>query len=390
MNRAPYSLTLESRVDGGPSAYRFRTADGVVSKRSFRDAELLLLEALWDADPGRLLCPEANYGVVGTVLAAVADAVTMTESSARATRLCERNVRANDADASVSLLADLRRLDRRFDTVAYAPKAFTPIELGRRRIADAVSRLRPNGRLYLAASKRAGLRRYADGLREIGAEVERVAADGDCRLLAATRPAVGPANGDDGDDDGDAHDGPSGSLSPRRIRPTVDGVELPLVTAPGLFSATGLDDGTRLLLESSTVRDGERVLDLCCGYGPAGVYAARTADCEVWLSDDDRVATRCAERSLRAAGADGSVVTADCLEGVPDRTFDAVLCNPPTHAGSGVLSELLDGARDVLAANGRLRLVHHRDLDLRPHLSRFGTVERVRTGEKHVVLTARP
>jgi 16S rRNA (guanine1207-N2)-methyltransferase len=381
MNRTPYELALESRVEGGPSEYRFHTADGVASKQSFRTAELLLLEALWDADPGGLLCPEANYGVVGTVLSAVADAVEMTESSARAVRLCERNARENDADASVSLLADLRTLDRRVDTVAYAPKAFTPVEVGKQRIADTASRLRPGGRLYLAASKRAGLSRYEDCLREVGTGVERIDADGDCRLLAATRPEVASADGGAG---------PPTYVSPREKRPTVDGVDLPLVTVPGLFSATGLDDGTRLLLESATVRGGERVLDLCCGYGPVGVYAARTADAEVWLTDDDRIATRCAECSLRTAGVHGRVVTADCLDGVAGRTFDAVLCNPPTHAGSGVLSELLGGARNVLATDGRLRFVHHRDLDLRPHLSRFGTVERVRTGEEHVVLEARP
>jgi hypothetical protein len=41
MNRTPYELALESRVEGGPSEYRFHTADGVASKQSFRTAELL-------------------------------------------------------------------------------------------------------------------------------------------------------------------------------------------------------------------------------------------------------------------------------------------------------------------------------------------------------------
>jgi 16S rRNA (guanine1207-N2)-methyltransferase len=374
MRCASYRLSLGANVPEGPGTYRFETADGVASKRSFRTAELLLLEALWEVDLGRLLCVEANYGVVGTVLSARADAVHATESSARAARLCERNARENGADVSVELVADLGTLDRRFDTVAYAPKPYTAVPVGKQRLVDALSLLCRDGRLYLAGSRRTGLSRYEDCLREAGATVERVGDRDGCRLLAATRPRT--------------LDPPS-YVSVRRIRPTVGGVDLSLRAVPGLFSASGLDDGTRLLLESVALGEGERVLDLCCGYGAVGAYAGRVADGEVWLSDDDRVATRCAECSLRASGVDGTVLTADCLEGVADRTFDAVLCNPPTHAGEGVLAELLSGAYDVLAPGGRLNVVHHRALDLGEHLVRYGDAETLETGVDHVVLSAR-
>lgn len=373
MNRAPYELVLQSRVPDARPTYRFHTADGICSKRSFRTAELLLVDSLWDADPGRLLALEANYGVVGIVLASRAPAVDLVESSARATHLCERNAAENDRDVSVTLAADVTTFDDAFDSVAYAPKPYTPLSVGTQRIADALSVLRPGGSLYLAASKRTGLARYEACLRETAATVEGVAERDGCSLLEATRPRSFE---------------PPTYVSLRTIRPDVDGTTLSLVTVPGLFSASRLDDGTRLLLESTTVEDGERVLDVCCGYGAVGAYAARVADCEVWLSDDDRVATSCAESSLSASGVDGTIVTADCAEGVADRTFDTVLCNPPTHAGSGVLSELFAGVRGVLAPDGELAVVHHRELDLRDRLSLFGTIERVRTGDEHVVLRA--
>lgn len=373
MNRAPYELVLQSRVSDARPTYRFHTADGVCSKRSFRTAELLLVDSLWDANLGHLLALEANYGVVGTVLASRAHAVVLVESSARATQLCERNAAENDRDVSVTLAAEVTTFDDAFDAVAYAPKPYTPLSVGTQRIADALSVLRPGGNLYLAASKQTGLARYEACLRETAATVEQVAERDECSLLEATRPRSFE---------------PPTYVSPRAIRPEVDGATLSLVTVPGLFSASQLDDGTRLLLKSTTVEDGERVLDVCCGYGAAGVYAARVADCEVWLSDDDRVATSCAECSLSASGVDGTVVTADGAEGVTDRTFDSVLCNPPTHAGSGVLSELFAGVRRVLAPDGELAVVHHRELDLRDCLSRFGTIERVRTGDEHVVLRA--
>ncbi|MFC4358888.1 methyltransferase [Halobium salinum] len=378
MNRTPYSLALESRVSAGPATYRFHTADGVVSKESFRRPELLLLEHLWGTDLGDLLVVEANYGVVGTVLATAAESVHATESSARAATLCDRNANENDADASVSVVADLETLDGRFDTVAYAPKPFTPVAVGKQRAVDALSALRPDGRLYLASAEEEGLGRYESALRTTGASVREVAEDGRFRLSEATHTESSLGT-----------DTPS-FVTQRTLTPTVDGVDLSFVAAPGTFSASALDEGTRLLASAARVDDGDRVLDLCCGYGALGAYAGRVADCELWLSDDSRVATRCAERSLRASGVDGTVVTADCVEGVAGRTFDTVLCNPPTHAGAGVLSELLGDVRGLLAPEGRLFLVHHRDLDLGVHLSRFRRVERVREGEDHVVLRAIP
>ncbi|WP_440006736.1 methyltransferase [Halomicrococcus sp. SG-WS-1] len=375
MRRAPYELALESRVSGARPKYRFRTADGVVSKRSFRTPELLLLESLWDRDLGRLLCPQANYGVTGVVLADAAAAVEMTETSARAARLCERNAGENGVEASVSVVADLTTLEGEFDTVAYAPKRYAPLAVGKQRVANALAVLRPGGSAYVAASKETGLARYEDQLRDVAADVTSVAERDGYRLLEAIRP--------------ETFDPPS-YVTPRTRRPTVDGVDLALATVPGVFAAGGLDDGTRLLAEASTVSDGDRVLDLACGYGALGAYASLAADCEVWLSDDDAVATSCAERSLRASGATGTVVTADCLTGVADRTFDRVLCNPPTHAGGDVLSELFAGARDVLAPDGELAFVRHRELTLREHLAPFGDVETRRTGREHVVRTATP
>ncbi|WP_158058478.1 methyltransferase [Halorussus halophilus] len=375
MRHAPYELALESHVTDARSQYLFHTADGVVSKQSFRDAELLILESLWDRELGHVLCPQANYGVVGVILADTADSVEMTETSARASRLCERNVRENDVEASVSLRADLTTLEPKFDTVAYAPKRYTPITVGKQRIADALSVLRPGGSLYLAASKETGLNRYEEQLCDIAGSVTCLADRNGYRLFEATRPRVFE---------------PPSYVTFRTLEPTVAGEGLQLVTTPGLFAADGLDDGTRLLLESSTVEEGDRVLDIACGYGAIGTYVALAVDCEVWLSDDDVVATSCAKRSLRASGAEGTVVTADCTEGVAGATFDKVFSNPPTYAGNGVLSELFAGVHDVLAPDGELTFVRHEALSLREHLSQFSVVERLRTGREHEVVCARP
>jgi len=179
-------------------------------------------------------------------------------------------------------------------------------------------------------------------------------------------------------------------VTPTRFEVGVDGASVPLATVPGVFAAGRLDDGTRLLAANATVEDDDRVLDLCCSAGPLGTHAGTVADCSVTLTDDSRVATRAAVCSLRVAGIDARVVTADGVNGVGSERFARMLCNPPTHVGDGVLASLLDGARRVLRPDGVLLAVHHRDLDFRPYLPGYGSVTVRDTGDEHVVVAARP
>ncbi|WP_135363225.1 methyltransferase [Halosimplex halophilum] len=371
-------LVLGSRTDAGPDRFEFHTADGVAAADAFCPGELLALEHLWGRDLGRLRTVGARYGVVGVVLADRATSVRMTTASARAAALCERNAAENGADAAVELATGLASIDgsadERADTAVFVPRAYAPIEVGIRRIRSALDSLVSGGALYLAAKPETGLGRYEDALAGAATTVETVAErDGWSLLRAEESPAA---------------DGGRPNPPFDRIDATVDGTDLELVTAPGLFAAGALDGGTRLLAETAIVEDGDAVLDLCCGYGPLAACAGRAADCSVWATDDDALATAAAERTLAANGVDGRVVTGDCTAGVAHESFDTILCNPPTHAGSGVLADLLRGAAAVLAPGGRCWVVHHRALDLDGYFAPFDRVETVATGAEHVVRLA--
>ncbi|MFC7057478.1 methyltransferase [Halovenus salina] len=367
------TLTLEAQVPETPDAYHFRTADGLHAADEFRDADLLLLETLWEHSLDDLLVVQGNYGVVPTVLDATADTVTMTETSSRAARLARTNIDRNGASADVSLSPTVAEVERSFDAACYAPKPYTPLDVGKRRLVDTLSVLRKGGRLYVAGEPSAGISRYENCLREHASHVEVVNQTGRCRVVAATR------SGDIG----------KTAFCPRQtITAHVDGVDLSMVTEPGLFSPNSLDDGTRLLLETAVLEDGEKVLDLACGYGPVGAYSAATADVDVLLTDDNARATACAAATLDATGVEGRVRTVDCLCGL-HHPVDRVLCNPPTHAGSGVLSDLFGGVKRVLGAGGELSVVHHRSLDLDEYLERVGTIVDRTAGTEHTVVTVR-
>ena len=398
MTAAPDPLVLGSQTDSNRDRYRFHTADGVPDADAFCPGELLALEHLWDSDLGRLRTVDARYGVVGIVLAERASAVELTTPSARAAALCERNRAQNDVDATVSTATGLGSVDRTaserprtdysgpvergradgrtvgaVDTTVFVPKGYDPIELGNRRVRTALRSLAPDGDLFVAATPETGLSRFESTLNDAADTVRTVGTNDDWALLRASGPKRDRS--------------PSGPPFDW-LRERVDGVDLSLVTAPGLFAPTAVDDGTRLLAATADIADGDRVLDLCCGYGTLGAHAGSTADCELWCSDDDRLATACACRSLDANGVDGRVVTADCTDGVDDRTFDTVLCNPPTHAGDGVLADIFRGVANVLAPDGRFWFVHHRALDLSRHVDRFDRIRSVATGPEHVVQSA--
>ena len=129
-----------------------------------------------------------------------------------------------------------------------------------------------------------------------------------------------------------------------------------------------MDDGTAALVGAMEIGVDDRVLDLGCGTGLAGLVAARRApQGRVTLVDADVRAVESARRTLKANGiANVETVLSDCGSAVFDRQFDCVITNPPFHQGVGVDYEVAcqfvwDAAR-VLREDGRLFLVANRFL----------------------------
>ncbi|WP_232701471.1 methyltransferase [Halobacterium wangiae] len=367
---------LRSHADRGPDEFVFSAAAGVASPDGFRAADLLLLEHVDPAADADVLVPAANYGVVGTVLGALSPSgrTLLAETSARAAGLCERNLAANDVAGDVALEATLpdATADTQFDVVAYAPRDYDPVDAVKQHIADALAALRPGSDLYLAAHPREGGKRYRDALADIAGGVDRIDKRAGVRLFRAERPATLP---------------PTEYATFDEFTDSVAGDEFTFATYPGVFSGGHVDHGTQLLAETVDPDPEDTVLDLCCGYGPLGAVVADRG-CETWFTDDSAVATACTRRTLDANGLDGRVETADCAAGLPADTFDLVVSNPPTHAGTSVLHELFARASDVLQSGGEFLAVHHEALDL-PLDRAFSRVETVAHGEEHAVVRAR-
>jgi len=125
-----------------------------------------------------------------------------------------------------------------------------------------------------------------------------------------------------------------------------------------VFSRTGVDSGTRLLIETLEVGPGESLLDLGCGYGPIGLaIAATVAAAQVVMTDVNLRALGNARKNAVTNGFRVDVRQGPLYEPVPGLAFHHVVSNPPIRAGKAVVHGIVDGAPAHLLEGGALWLV---------------------------------
>lgn len=142
-------------------------------------------------------------------------------------------------------------------------------------------------------------------------------------------------------------------------------VEGGMVTLPGVFSADGPDPGSRLLAAALPERLPPLVADLGAGWGWLAAQAlAREGVEELHLIEADHAALECARANLPDERVRFHWV--DALRFLPERPFDAVLCNPPFHtaraADPALGGAFVGAAARILAPRGVLWLVANRHL----------------------------
>ena len=137
------------------------------------------------------------------------------------------------------------------------------------------------------------------------------------------------------------------------------------VTRPGVFSADSPDPGSVLLAENLPDALGAHVVDLGAGWGwLAAAVLERATVTRLDLVEADHAALACARRAIRDPRA--QFHWADARRWTPDRAPDAVIMNPPFHAGRAAEPRLgaafVEAAARILPAQGVLWLVANRHL----------------------------
>jgi 16S rRNA (guanine1207-N2)-methyltransferase len=356
---------------------------GVWSWNTLNPGTAALLEVA-EIEPGdSVLDLGCGTGVIGAVagLQVSQGRVWLVDCNTVATACAERTLTASGvSNAEVRLADGVAGLSpASFDLVlSHLPRGRAVQE---ELIRGAAWVLRPGGRFYFVANKRAGVKSAIAYTRELFGRCGVVRQKKGHHVALTVRPPdLHPLPPEDG-------------YVTHSI--TLDGTETAAIGKPGVFAWDRLDDGTGALVRAMEIGVKDRVLDLGCGTGLAGLAAARRAtEGLVLLVDADVRAVESARRTLEANGiANGEALLSDCGSAVLDRRFDVVVANPPFHQGVGVDYEVArqfvrDAAR-VLCRGGRLFLVANRFLRY-PDLIRetFGNLSTVYDDSRYHVLTA--
>ncbi len=142
-------------------------------------------------------------------------------------------------------------------------------------------------------------------------------------------------------------------------------IEGGFVTAPGVFSADGIDPGSRLLGDTLPAKLGAHVIDLGGGWGYLSSRALeREGLTRLDLVEADHAALECARRNLHDPRA--HLHWADATGWRPETRADTVIMNPPFHttraADPGLGRAFIAAAADMLKPAGALWLVANRHL----------------------------
>lgn len=343
----------------------------------------------WDAADELVLAHLAEVGAAGEGWLVVGDA-----HGALATALASRRP-ASWSDSCVSMTATRANLERNgidADVVDLVPSTVDPVgpvdvvvvKVPRTLavLEDQLRRLRPllhEGSVVVGAGMTKDVHRSTIAAFEatVGPTPTSLARKKARLLLASFDPAV------------------ESVPDPGPLRwATAEGVAV--TGLAGVFSASGLDVGTRLLLDHlPDPEPGAVVVDLGCGTGVVGATVAhRHPGVALVCCDESFQAVAASRRTVGAVTADATFHVTDVLDGIADASADAVLCNPPFHAGgartTSVAHRMFAESRRVLRPDGTLTIVANRHLGHHATLRRwFDDVEVVGSDARFVVLRGR-
>lgn len=142
------------------------------------------------------------------------------------------------------------------------------------------------------------------------------------------------------------------------------GIDFEFTTDSGVFSKSGLDFGTQLMLNTVALdlKDNKlnlkKVLDFGCGYGVVGVVLKRIFPGIVISMTD--INTRALDLSKDNAAKNlvkyANIFESDALDNV-EEIYDYILTNPPIRAGKSKVFEFYERSFDHLSIDGVLYVV---------------------------------
>ncbi|WP_214631390.1 class I SAM-dependent methyltransferase [Paenibacillus agaridevorans] len=152
---------------------------------------------------------------------------------------------------------------------------------------------------------------------------------------------------------------PEAKHNRQTVETLLRGRKLKFTTDAGVFSKTGVDYGSKVLIDAMELSENDRVLDIGCGYGPIGLSAAGLVPRgSVTMVDiNERAVELAKENAALNEISNVQIMQSDLYESVSEREFDAILTNPPIRAGKAVVHRVFEEGHAFLKKGGSLWVV---------------------------------
>lgn len=148
----------------------------------------------------------------------------------------------------------------------------------------------------------------------------------------------------------------------RKIQVCISDKCFNLYTDNGVFSKSGLDFGSRTLIEA--VLDEKifgDVLDVGCGYGAIGIILSSFFNINLDMCDVNLRALHLTKMNIKENDTKNvNVFESDIYSNV-NKKYDFIITNPPIRVGKEILYKFLFDAKDHLNDNGLLYFVINKD-----------------------------
>ena len=156
---------------------------------------------------------------------------------------------------------------------------------------------------------------------------------------------------------------PDSVFKTKEVAVNIDGREVTVLTAGGIFSPDHIDTGTKVLLDHLALAPkGGDILDIGCGWGPIALsLASANPRATVWAIDVNERALELTRTNAERLGVTNIRVVKP--EEVPaEVAFSGIWSNPPIRVGKDVLHEILSTWLPRLEAGASAYLVVQKNL----------------------------
>ena len=369
----------------------------VVSKPGLADWDQLLSSTELLAENTRLhpgdniLLIGSHHGALGTFLAShlLEGTLSIIDNSYIALKMTKKTLSINDIHnvniiSSIELPVDDHYLYH--SVLVQTPKSR---KLARRWLIQAYNALMVGGYGYIAGPNSLGIKSIIKDASEIFGNSSILAYKKGNRIAQLVKNAKPAPNPDWAFEPGIA----PGTWVEFSI--SVSNHRFQIRSLPGVFSYDRLDEGTSMLLSVCDIAKGAKVLDMGCGYGILGMFAAHQGAGWVDLIDNDLLAIAASKATLEQNQiTNTTVIAGDLLSSIGTSKYDLILSNPPFHAGRAVdyqiaeaiimqsFQALIQGGQIIIVAN---KFIQYDDLIKRT----FGNVTVLASSGKFHVLSGR-